>query len=223
MRIKKKKYQFLNDKMIMKKTNHVEIQIEELKEACKAFKLDETQESYYISYIEFLEHFKKINEFGKHDVIIGIHLIYGWMPTICHLKSKAFDEAAKILNKVKKDNQLLLKKTDLDTLKKLFNESIVGTSKLLHFISPETYPIWDSKVCHYLGLPANAVNDTSVYLGYIEACRNIIGEGQIDLSTVKGILKDYKISDMRAIELVMFTSEKKGGKSQDQLVDDSID
>lgn len=203
----------------MKKTKQVEIQIESLKKACKEFELDNTQESYYISYSEFLEHFKHISEFKKHDVIIGIHLIYGWMPTICHLKSKAFDEAAVILSKVKKDNQLLLDEKDLKTLKKLFNKSIVGTSKLLHFISPETYPIWDSKVCHYLGLPANAVNDTSVYLSYIEACRNIIGEGQIDLSTVKGILKDYEISDMRAIELVMFTSDKKEGKSQNQLVD----
>lgn len=206
----------------MKKTKQVEIQIESLKKACEEFELDNTQESYYISYPEFLEHFKNISEFRKHDVIVGIHLIYGWMPTICHLKSKEFDESARILNKVKKNNQLL-KEGDLDTLKDLFNKSIVGTSKLLHFISPDTYPIWDSKVCNYLGLPANAVNDTSVYLGYTEACRKIVGECRSEIDHVKKVMKDYKISDMRAIELVMFTSEKKGGKSQDQLVDDSID
>ena len=200
----------------MKKTKQVEIQIESLKKACKEFELDNTQGSYYISYSEFLEHFKHISEFKKHDVIIGIHLIYGWMPTICHLKSKAFDEAAEILSKVKKDNQLLLVEGELNILKDLFNNSIVGTSKLLHFISPETYSIWDSKVCHYLGLPANAVNNSSVYLGYIEACRHIIGECQDEINHVKKVMKEfdpyinYEISDMRAIELVMFTSEKKG-------------
>jgi len=196
----------------MKKTKQVEIQIESLKKACKEFELDNTQGSYYISYSEFLEHFKHISEFKKHDVIIGIHLIYGWMPTICHLKSKAFDEAAEILSKVKKDNQLLLVEGELNILKDLFNNSIVGTSKLLHFISPETYSIWDSKVCHYLGLPANAVNDISVYREYIEACRKVIRLCKDDIISVKEAMKefepykDYEISDMRAIELVMFTN-----------------
>ncbi len=199
----------------MKKTKQVEIQIESLKKACKEFELDNTQNSYYISYPEFLEHFKHISEFKKHDVIIGIHLIYGWMPTICHLKSGQFDKAAEILNNVKKDNQLLLEKTKLDILKKLFNESIVGTSKLLHFISPETYPIWDRNVCHYFNIPEHIVNESSVYLAYIEACKMIIGKCKDEIGYVKKVMKDYEISDMRAIELVMFTCWKKEGKSQD--------
>lgn len=122
----------------------MEIVIEDFKENCKAFKIepdiDVNQKSYYISYLEFLEHFKRITEFKKHDVIVGIHLIYGWMPTICHLKSEDSAEAATILNKVKKGEPLLTEK-ELDRLKNVFNNSIVGTSKLLHFISPENYPI----------------------------------------------------------------------------------
>ena len=51
----------------MKKTKQVEIQIESLKKACKEFELDNTQESYYISYPDFLEHFKNISEFKKHE------------------------------------------------------------------------------------------------------------------------------------------------------------
>lgn len=195
-----------------------EMDIEIFKKDCKAFEIkpdiDVNQKSYYISYIEFLKHFKRIKEFKKHDVIVGIHLIYGWMPTICHLKSEDFAEAATILNKVKKGKELL-DNSELNILKDVFNNSIVGTSKLLHFISPENYPIWDSNVCRYLNIPAHKANNIDVYLQYIDACRNIIEQCKDEIAHVKGEMKKFKpyndndkdeISDMRAVELVMFTS-----------------
>lgn len=203
-----------------------EMDIENFKKDCKAFEIkpdvDINQKSYYISYLEFLEHFKRITEFKKHDVIVGIHLIYGWMPTICHLKSEDFAEAATILNKVKKDESLL--KEEVDKLKSVFNNSIVGTSKLLHFISPENYPIWDSNVCRYLNIPAHKANNIDVYLDYIKACRNIIKKCKDEITRVKEAMNEFEpykvqneISDMRAVELVMFTSRQKALKSLPQL------
>lgn len=205
----------------------MEIVIEDFKTSCKAFKIkpdiDENQKSYYISYIEFLEHFKRIKEFKKHDVIVGIHLIYGWMPTICHLKSEDFAEAATILNKVKRGKPLL-KKEELNKLKDVFNNSIVGTSKLLHFINPENYPIWDSNVCRYLNIPAHKANNISVYLQYIDTCRNIIEQCKGEIAHVKKVMKEFEpykvqneISDMRAVELVMFTNGQRTLKSSPQL------
>jgi hypothetical protein len=35
-------------------------------------------------------------------------------------------------------------------LKRAFNNSLVGTSKLLHFIHPKQYAIWDSWVFRFL-------------------------------------------------------------------------
>jgi len=188
---------------------------EKFKADCEAFKckfdIDINQRSYYISYLEFLEHFSRIAKFEKHDVIIGIHLIYGWMPTICHLKSDKFDKAADILNKVKNGKQQLLEENDLNTLKNVFNNSIVGTSKLLHFISPETYPIWDGNVCYYLTNSKSKANDVSAYLDYAKACREVIGQCKTDIAKVKKAMKEFykgqdEISDMRAVELVMFTN-----------------
>jgi hypothetical protein len=211
------------------KLKPIEIVCKKFKTDCEAFEcrhdIDKNinLKSYYISYLEFLEHFKKIDKFEKHDVIIGIHLIYGWMPTICHLKSVDFAEAANILNKVKKDEPLLTEE-ELDRLKKVFNNSIVGTSKLLHFINPENYPIWDSNVCRYLNIPAHKANNIDVYLQYIDACRNIIEQCKDEITRVKEAMNEFepykvqnKISDMRAVELVMFTNRQRILKSSPQL------
>lgn len=214
------------------------IDIKQFKTDCKAFinclpDIDINQKSYYITYPEFLEHFRRITKFEKHDIIVGIHLIYGWMPTICHLKSEDFDQVATILNKVKKNKQQLIEE-ELNILRNVFNNSIVGTSKLLHFICPENYPIWDSNVCSYLNIPAHKANNTSVYLQYIEICRDIINysknnehfkddkTGKDYITLVKDKIKEFEsyketnISEMRAVELVMFTNGQKTLKSSPQ-------
>ncbi|WP_321437358.1 hypothetical protein [uncultured Bacteroides sp.] len=59
------------------KLKPMEIDNKKFKEDCKAFinnklYIDANQRSYYISYLEFLKHFKDITNFKKHDVIVGI-------------------------------------------------------------------------------------------------------------------------------------------------------
>ena len=49
-----------------------------------------------------------------------------------------------LLNKAKSGN--LLNSEELEIVKKCVNNSLVGTSKLLHFINPSIYAIWDSKI-----------------------------------------------------------------------------
>ncbi len=214
------------------------IDIKQFKTDCQAFikclpDIDIKQRSYYITYPEFLEHFRRIKKFEKHDAIVGIHLIYGWMPTICHLKSEDFDQVATILNKVKENKQQLIEE-ELNILKNVFNNSIVGTSKLLHFICPENYPIWDSNVCRYLNISAHKANYISTYLRYIETCKEIIKyyknnkyfkdnkTGKDYITLVKDKIKEFEsyketnISDMRAVELVMFTNGQKAFKSSHQ-------
>ena len=55
------------------------------------------------------------------------------MPTIFDFRSEDFDKAVEILNYAKKGVILTVKQ--LETLKGLFNNSLVGTTKLLHFIN----------------------------------------------------------------------------------------
>lgn len=85
---------------------------------------------------------KSVEEF--YEVIA---FAYSWMPTIPNVKTISRHEWTEIHNLLTQLN----KKPDaleelLITLIPIINNSIVGTSKVLHFISPEHVPIIDSRV-----------------------------------------------------------------------------
>jgi len=70
------------------------------------------------------------------------------MPTSFDFRSDKFDEALEIINNAKKG--IVPSIDQLEILKGLLNNSLVGTSKHLHFINPEIFAIWDSRVYRYL-------------------------------------------------------------------------
>jgi hypothetical protein len=45
---------------------------------CKNFKVD--NQTYYISYVEFLKYFRDLTTITKHNLIVSINFTYGWMP-----------------------------------------------------------------------------------------------------------------------------------------------
>lgn len=102
------------------------------------------RQSDYLSYPEFLKYFSDIKTITRHNLTIGINFTYGWMPTIFDFRSDNFDEALDILNEAKIGNKPTT--DNLVLLKGLLNNSLVGTTKLLHFINPDNFAIWDSRV-----------------------------------------------------------------------------
>ena len=104
---------------------------------CNNFK--GVKQTYDVSYPEFLKYFHDIEKITKHHLVVGINFTYGWMPTIFDFRSDEFDKSIEILNKTK--SGFIPTESKLDTLKHLFNNSLVGTSKLLHFINPEKIAI----------------------------------------------------------------------------------
>ena len=131
----------------------------------------ETFSTYDFSYKYLLEIFKDLTTKGdlKQWLIGGSSIIYSWMPTILHF-SKDSDknekkvnthlekciEALKFIKKeIAGDFVKLLnnpefytkdKECHINTLTSFINNSIVGTSKFLHFSFPDHFPIWDSRV-----------------------------------------------------------------------------
>lgn len=165
----------------------------------------------YISYLEFLKYFSDLNKITRHNVIIGINLVYAWMPTIFNFRSNDIDSTLNILNKAKKGE--VPSENDLNVLIKCFNNSLVGTSKLLHIINPEVFAIWDSRVFHYLTNKKPypyKINNCKWFLDYLKFCKHITKNPKyvkIHESIVKKV--GYEMSKFRTLELIMYLSDMK--------------
>jgi hypothetical protein len=170
--------------------------------------------SYFTSYPYFIRFFKKFNkEFSnKKDIeellYQGANMVYGWMPTILDTQKKK--DHYKGIDKVYSSIVSLDDPIDQEHLKvvsSFMNNSIVGASKLLHFIYPEKYPIWDSKICgHILGSKgaSSQVKKIENYIDYCKAIHNIISKPPENLKNFKK--NNPEISYVRASELILFLS-----------------
>ena len=81
--------------------------------------------------------------------MIGRFMTYGWMPTILDELGELDDVSkegnlVKYLNKAKHHKKERLNIREIEHIASCINNSVVGASKLLHFINPNVYAIWDS-------------------------------------------------------------------------------
>jgi len=161
----------------------------------------------HIAYAEFVRYFKDRETITRHDLVIGINFTYGWMPTIFEFQSDQFSEAVVILNKTK--DGILPTSTELELLRGLFNNSLVGTSKLLHFVNPNLVAIWDSRVYRYLNgnePHGYRIGNIESFLDYLMFCTYLTKQEGYD--KIHSSIEDkigYKISKLRSAELIMYT------------------
>lgn len=182
------------------------VTIDQLQKDAEVMVIKGLDRKYFVVYPEFITYFKNIHKpLTKHDIIIGISFTYSWMPTILKSINEINEDILRILNIAKNGSKL--NKEDLESLKNCFNNSLVGSSKLLHFINPEIYAIWDSRVYRYLTKkePYNQVEDANKYLTYLSFCDYIISNPQF--SQLHETIEDKvgsKLTKMRAIEFMFF-------------------
>lgn len=193
-----------NNKML--ETFQQKISLEKFLTDGKNFEIQ--MRSDFISYPEFLKYFRDLETLTRHNLIIGINFTYGWMPTIFDFRSKNFNEALVILNKAKKD--IIPTVEDLTLLKGLFNNSLVGTSKVLHFINPNVFAIWDSRVYRYLtGKESHdyRIGNSNTYLDYLEFCDYLTKQKEFNM-IYKSVIKKvgYSMTPFRVVELIMYSN-----------------
>jgi hypothetical protein len=166
-----------------------------------------SMETYLVSYPEFVRYYQQIDVIDRHHLIVGANMVYGWMPTILHFKSHAFDAVICLLNDAKRGRLLSL--DELTQVKDLINNSMVGASKLLHFVNPELYPIWDGKICVYLMGKRHdyVVNNVTTYIAYLEHCHALVQEAYFE--EIHRLVQErlsYPVSACRAVELTLFAA-----------------
>ena len=166
-----------------------------------------TDENYLLSYPYFLNYFQNLESINLENLVIGISFTYSWMPTILKaLNLKNTEEVLFILNEVKKGK--LIDEQQLTTLKTTFNNSLVGTSKLLHFINPKQYAIWDSRVFRFLNdvePHKYRLEKPRAYIEYLNLIEELKNEKAF--TAFFELMKQkvgYDITEYRALELAFF-------------------
>ena len=172
---------------------------------------DDKFRSYLLTYPEFIRYFQKLPVIRCHNLIIAANFTYGWIPSITEFRKfqrKDFKEATTILNRVKAGNHV--NEENVKTLQALIDNSLIAVSKLLHFVNPNFYGIWDTNVSQYL--TGSNSKSVKLYLQWLDVCQDLIKRPAIRgvVAAVNNEL-GYKVTPIRAIELVMF-HKKMGGR-----------
>ncbi len=137
-----------------------------------------------------------------------VAMVYGLMPTAMNLRRGDIESFFAPLNALR-DSAQRLTAGELDGLKALVNNSIVGTSKLLHFLAPEVYPIWDSRINRFLnGDSRPETNSVPRYRDYLADFDRLRVDADFEplRASLEGKL-GYPVSAARAFELIMYMSD----------------
>jgi hypothetical protein len=144
-------------------------------------------------------------------------MVYGWMPRIVRLNSKHKEKALVALSKASESTHETAEAVLIQDVANCLH-SAVGASKMLHFVRPEVFPIWDSNVERVrLGdePPYNHMNQTQNYWNYFREVHSIRKENGFDgfLEDYNSVLAErlracaiapYRVLAVRAIEAVTF-------------------
>ena len=188
----------------------MKIDFEKLKKDSKKLTI-KSSDQYIQTYPEFLSYFANLKNITRHNLVISTHFVYGWMPTILKkLRIQNEKEVLGILNRVKKGENI--DKRDLEVLKYSINNSLVGVSKLLHFICPVKYAIWDSRVYRYIygKNSQHNIEKPELYLEYLKVLSEIVKDPRFsDIQAQVEKACGYSMTQIRVAELIMYEHERK--------------
>lgn len=175
-------------------------------------------DTYLKTYGEILSFAQKLKFDQVNDLVILSHVVYAWMPTILTYKLSKKKDLLEFLKEAKDADKKYISNSDLypnlALLKSTINNSIVGSSKLLHFINPDVFPIWDSRIAKEVAGIKQA-NNIKHFLNYLTATHEVLEENNSNffklyhhISNLLNKNFSYKISPIRTIELILYYNDK---------------
>ncbi len=170
---------------------------------------------YYSSHRALIKLASKIDDDPNSDGVRGFACaVYGWMPTIldkCHPDRFNLPrpiETIKALDELQSANAFLEAVDDPAPI----NGSWVGTSKFLHFLNPEIFPIWDSKVAKNFDCNWQyQINRKQSYLQYFDFVHTEIAKGHSWIDAVARRIEGehgYVPSKVRCVEIMLFEHQR---------------
>jgi hypothetical protein len=139
--------------------------------------------------------------------------VFSWMPTQMNLDYRGLKESLNVINNLS-DQPLSQKSLELlaSTFATIRGRSVVAASKVLHFIYPREFPIFDRIIAQKIGMAPNGGEAAASYLNYREVLSDLLQNDDVvsACNEVRHRLSAsgyfHEISDMRAVELVLFIS-----------------
>ena len=143
-------------------------------------------------------------------------MVYGWMPRVLRINPSHSHNAALAMTNARNTSIDNYKSVNIQDISNSLH-SLVGASKLLHFINPDVFPIWDSKIQAFCGRSNsnNAMGNISNYYKYVDEVHSIIAdpafpafyENYITESNnrlIQSNINQYQVSPIRAVEASAF-------------------
>jgi hypothetical protein len=173
--------------------------------------------SYTLSYPHILSYFADRGPLDIADFVRGAQLVYGWMPTILHLHAQppnlTLAHAASLLESAR--TQGTISDEHLSMLVGVINNSLVGTSKLLHFVRPDIFPIWDSNVYGFVFEEKprhDRVQNVAKFREFVRRVNAVRSDERFgDFHASVNFKVGYGVSEPRAVELIMFLNSPSFG------------
>jgi hypothetical protein len=171
---------------------------------------------YSAEYPQLLEAAGLLVKFSSNPINTISLLAYGWMPTIKReTKLSRFSRSA---SNVATDIQSIRSSAEgrefltQCTKEAPISNSWIGTSKVLHLINPEVFPIWDNNVSRALDGPVSWQGQSTreAYVSYFNRIHDLIERRFDRLDCMKHFEDaDETMSSCRLLELCLFSFEKK--------------
>jgi hypothetical protein len=141
-------------------------------------------------------------------------MVYGWMPRIIRIDPAHSPDAVEAMALAITATPASFAHVPIQHISDCLH-SVVGASKLLHFINPDVFPIWDSKIEGFRARPRSDVTSAEQYLYYVREVHQIRAEpgfptfyGTFQAAYSARLLASgipiYLINEVRAIEAAAF-------------------
>jgi hypothetical protein len=160
----------------------------------------------HVGYKHFLEFFTRLSSIDAHAFVISACFTYSWMPRKLTLDFSLVERATQVVQAASRPDNISA--DDLALLVRCINHSLVGASKLLHFASPKSYPIWDSRVFRYIygRRPSqNQISHVPSYFTYRQTLLRFASDARSE--TIQQSLSEqigYPVTTLRALEVLMY-------------------
>lgn len=141
-------------------------------------------------------------------------MVYGWMPRILRIDSAHVCGAISAFVDAQAATIEDFKSVQIQDIANCLH-SVVGASKLLHFVNPCVFPIWDSKIEAFRQRHNSNINSVEQYIDYVSEVNDIRNEAGFpeffakfsaayNLRLSQSGINPYAITEVRAIEAAAF-------------------